>query len=138
MAKPNIDNYDDLMEEKERLKARIKSNKASIRQSFEGIKDELNPLNAIRQSTHGVFQTSTTNPLIKFGIKRATEFLIGKVLLKRAGWLPKLIVPFLVREIATRTIGMKADKKISSTLRSAADKIREVDIPDLSKERTAK
>ncbi len=135
MAKPQIDNYEDLMEEKERLKARLKASKASIRQSFEDIKEEVNPFSNIRKTAQGALSTSTTNPLVKFGIKRASEFLIGKVLLKRAGWLPKLIVPFLVREVATRLIGSNADKKIATVLRSTASKLREAEIPDLSDEK---
>lgn len=136
MAKPQIDNYEDLMEEKERLKARLKARKAGIKQSFEVIKEEVNPFSNIRKTAQGALSTSTTNPLVKFGIKRASEFLIGKVLLKRAGWLPRLVVPFLVREVATRLIGTKADKKIATTLRSTAHKLRETEIPDLSGERT--
>lgn len=135
MAKPQIDNYEDLMEEKERLKARLKTKKASIKQSFAEIKGEINPFSNIKKTAQGAFSTSTTNPLVKFGIKRASEFLIGKVLLKKAGWLPRLIVPFLVREIATRVIGSKADKKIVTALKSTASKIRETDIPDLSGEK---
>ncbi|MCH5720842.1 hypothetical protein [Niabella hibiscisoli] len=111
MAKPEINNFEDLMEEKARLKERLKASKASIKESFEGIKEEVNPFSNIKKTAQGALSTSTTNPLVKFGIKRASEFLIGKVLLKKAGWLPKLIVPFLVREVATRLIGSKADKK---------------------------
>lgn len=132
MAKPQINNYNDLMEEQERLKARIQLAKANISASFGEIKDEINPFSNMRKTAQSALSTSTTNPLVKFGIKRASEFLIGKVILKRAGWLPRLIVPFLVREIATRVIGNKADKKIVSALRHSADKIRETDIPDLS------
>jgi cell division septum initiation protein DivIVA len=137
MAKPQIDNYEDLMEEKERLKARLRSRKTRIKQSFEEIKDEINPFTNIRKTAQEAFSTSTTNPLVKFGIKRASELLIGKVLLKKAGWLPRLVVPFLVREVATRLIGSKADKKIATALKSAASKIRETDIPDLSGKKTA-
>jgi len=136
MAKPQIDNYEDLMEEKERLKARLRSRKTRIKQSFEEIKDEINPFTNIRKTAQEAFSTSTTNPLVKFGIKRASELLIGKVLLKKAGWLPRLVVPFLVREVATRLIGSKADKKIATALKSAASKIRETDIPDLSGKKT--
>ncbi|MGE9312566.1 hypothetical protein ACLOAU_13035 [Niabella sp. CJ426] len=132
MAKPQIDNYEDLMAEKERLKARLKASKASIKQSLGDIKEEINPFSNIKKTAQEAFSTSTTNPLVKFGIKRASEFLIGKVLLKKAGWLPKLVIPFLVREVTTRLIGSKADKKIATTLRSTAEKLREVEIPDLS------
>lgn len=131
MAKPKIDNYEDLMEEKERLKELLKESKANIKYSFTLIKDELNPLTGIRENALGALKPNTTNPLVKFGIKRASEFLIGKVLLKRAGWLPRLIVPFLVREITTRIVGSKADKKIAGALHTAAGKIREAEVPDL-------
>ncbi len=137
MAKPQINNFEDLMEEKERLKKRLKARKASIKESFEDIKEEINPFSNMRKTAQGAFSASTTNPLVKFGIKRASEFLIGKVLLKKAGWLPKLIVPFLVREVATRLIGSRADKKIATTLRNTASKLREAEIPDLSGEKPA-
>ena len=134
MTKTEINNYEDLMAEKKRLQDRLKASKAGIGHSFEAIKEEVNPFSGIQKSAGSVFQSCTTNPLVKFGIRRASEFLIGKVLLKRAGWLPRLVVPFIVREVSTRVVGTKADKKIAHALRSAADKIRDVKVPDLSGE----
>lgn len=132
MAKPIIDNYKDLMEEKKRLKAQLNLSKANIKNSFQALKNEVNPLANFKRSAYGDLLSDSANPLIKFGIKRSSEFLIGKVLLKRAGWLPRLIIPFIVREVATRLIGSKVDKKIASTLHNAADKIRDADIPNIS------
>jgi len=125
MAKPMINNIGDLMEEKKRLKARLQSDKASIRRSFEELKDEVNPFSGLKKTAHDALSAGTANPLIKFGVKRASEFLIGKVLLKRAGWLPRLVVPFLVREATTRLIGSKADKKIAGALHSLATRLRD-------------
>ncbi len=135
MTKPRINNYEDLLEEKERLKEQLKESKANVKYAFDLIKEELNPVSAIKETALQAFKPDTTNPLVKFGIKRGTEFLIGKVLLRRAGWLPKLIVPFVVREVSTRLVGSKADKKIAKALHSAAAKIREVEVPDLGAER---
>ncbi|MGC4233226.1 MAG: hypothetical protein QM594_09635 [Niabella sp.] len=137
MTKPEINNYEDLMAEKKRLKARLRASKAGISYSFEAIKQEVNPFSGIKKNAGGIFQSGTTNPLVKFGIRRASEFLIRKILLKRAGWLPRLIVPFLVREAAVRIIGAKTDKKIAHALRDTAGKIRKAEIPDLSGEKSS-
>ena len=137
MTRTEINNYQDLMAEKKRLKARLRAGKAGVSYSFEAIKQEVNPFSGIKKNVGGIFQSGTTNPLVKFGIKRASEFLIGKVLLKRAGWLPRLVVPFIVREVSTRVVGTKMDKKIAHALRSAADKIRDVKVPDLSGEKSS-
>lgn len=138
MAKPNINNYEDLRNEKERLKENLKLSRARISQSFGLLKEELNPFSNIGKVTKNALQANTSNPLIKFGIKRASEFLIGKVLLKRAGWLPRLIVPFAVREVTTRLVGRKAEKKIATTLRNTAAAIRKVEVPDLSQAHISK
>jgi len=129
MTKPKINNYDDLMEEKERLKERLKESKANIKYNIALIKEELNPLSAIKDTAMGAFKKDTSNPLVQFGIKRGTEFLLGKVLLKRAGWLPKLVVPFVVRELTTRFVAHKADKKIAQALHQAAQWIRKKEAP---------
>ncbi|GAB3432512.1 hypothetical protein [Niabella aquatica] len=137
MTKSEINNYDDLMAEKKRLKERLKTSKAVISYSFEAIKQEINPFSGVKKKAGSMFQSGTTNPLVKFGIRRASEFLIGKVLLKRAGWLPRLVIPFIVREVTVRTMGVKTDKKIAQALRSTASKIRAAKMPDLSGEKNA-
>lgn len=134
MAKPEINNFEDLMAEKKRLKVALKANKANINESFKDLKEELNPFSQVRKTAQSALKANTANPIVRFGIKRATDFLVGKVLLKRAGWLPRLIIPFAVRDISSRLIGHKADKKIAATLHNAADKIRNVQVPELGDE----
>jgi len=129
MGKPDINNYEELLQEKERLKVRLQMSKAKIGASFNALKDELNPYAAIGGIARNTLKGNTTNPLVKFGIKRSVEFFIGKVLLKRAGWLPRLVVPFVVREATTRMVGRKIDKKLAALLRKAAASIRETEIP---------
>lgn len=138
MAKPIINNYEDLMEEKARLKANLKRNKTRINESFEALKEELNPFTNVGKVAKSALQGNTNSPLVKFGIKRASEFLIGKVLLKRAGWLPKLVVPFIVREVTSKLVGHKMDKKIASTLRSAASAVRKTEIPKFQPKKKSK
>ena len=133
MDRPIITNYQDLIKEKIRLKTSLKASKTNLKQSFEELKGELNPLNAIGKATRNALHPNSANPLVQFGMKNASEFIFGKLLLKRAGWLPKLIVPFLVKEVATRVIGTKTDKKMASLLKSFAEMIRKTTIPKGSK-----
>lgn len=132
MAKPVINNYEDLMLEKQRLKSSLRKKKAKVNETFEALKEEVNPFSAIQKTAGAALQTNASNPLIKMGINKATDLLVGKVFLKNAGWLPKMLVPLLVKEITSRVVGHKPDKRIVAMLRKTAASIRSSNFPDLS------
>ncbi len=133
MAKSTIKNYQDLMGEKERLINQLKTSKSNIRQSYGTLKEELNPFSVIKRTVKGAFPSHEASHLMQFSIKKSSDFLIKKILLKRAGWLHRLIIPFLVKEVTTQIVAKKADFKIAHMLRVAADKIRKTKALDCSR-----
>ncbi len=67
------------------------------------IKEELNPA---RQAV-GVLNDVLTSPkkgLLTLGIGLGVDVVLRRTILARAGWLPKLVVPFLVRNAATNMV----------------------------------
>lgn len=135
MAKPIINNYDDLMLEKQRLKSNLRTSKRRINASFNALKDEVNPFSKIKQTAQTALRGDVASPIVQFGIKRATDLVFGKILLRRSGWLTRLLVPIAVRQVTKMLVGNKADKKIAKTLHTAADKVRDADLPELGEEK---
>ncbi len=101
--KTNIQNLDDVRAERARLKNQIESARTNLRQEFGVIKKELNPVN----QTLGVISDALTTPrkgLLSMGVGIGVDTILKKVVLARAGWLPRLVVPFLVKNVATNYI----------------------------------
>ncbi|GAB3021692.1 hypothetical protein GCM10027051_28800 [Niabella terrae] len=124
MTKPVIRNYEDLMAEKQRLKQNSKESRQQISASFNALKDELNPFDGIRHTVKEAFSGDKTNPVVKLGIRKATDLVFNKFLLKNAPWPLRLLLPLAVKEVAGRLIGDKPDKKTAALLHRLAAKIR--------------
>lgn len=136
--KPQINSYEDLLDEKKRLKNNIRMRKAGIGSSFSNIKDELNPLKAVSGTAKRIFNADHNSPLIGLGVAKASDFLLNKFLLRRAGWLTRLVLPFVVKKVSTYLIANKASDKIAGALHESAAFVRETDaelniIPDQTK-----
>lgn len=125
MTKPVITTHAELMQEKARLKARLKQRKTQLRQSVETIKETLNPISHIARTTKEIWNAEASNPLIAMGVTKLTDVLIRKGILRKAGWLSRLIAPVLVQKIATYLISEKAGDQIGRLLHGAARKLRE-------------
>ncbi|WP_157558130.1 hypothetical protein [Niabella aurantiaca] len=125
MTKPVITTHKELMQEKARLKARLKQRKTDLRQSVEAIKDTLNPISHIAKTTKDIWNADASNPLIALGVTKLTDVVIRKGILRKAGWLSRLIAPVLVQKVATYLISEKAGDQIGRLLHRAAHKLRE-------------
>jgi hypothetical protein len=108
-----IRTYNDLLTEKERLKALLQAQKAVIRQDVEEIKAELQPVkNAI--SVVGKFTTrDKSNPLLTSATESIIDLLVKRMLLSRTGWLTKLVVPFLMKNVSSHLVNANQGKIFS-------------------------
>lgn len=112
MTKP-IRTYEDLMEEKEKLKQLLAAQKELVRQDFNEIKEELAPVRSAI-STVGKFATrDNRNFLLTTATDTAIELLIRRVVLAKAGWFTKLFVPFLMKNFSSHVIADNKDKILS-------------------------
>lgn len=101
--KNNIRTIDDLRAERAKLHNQIQLSKISMRNEMTAIKEELNPA---RQAV-GVLNDVLTSPqkgLLTLGIGLGVDIVLRRTILARAGWLTKLVVPFLVRNAATNIL----------------------------------
>lgn len=113
--KTNIQNLDDIRAERARLKNRIEITRTSLRQEFGAIKKELRPVNQVL----GVVSDVLTTPrkgLLSMGVGFGVDTVLKRVVLARAGWLPRLVVPFLVKNVATNYISKHKTSVVEGVL----------------------
>jgi hypothetical protein len=113
--KTNIQNIDDVRAERARLKNQIESSRTHLRQEFGAIKKELNPVN----QALGVVSDVLTTPrkgLLSMGVGFGVDTVLKRVVLARAGWLPRLVVPFLVKNVATNYISKHKTSVVEGVL----------------------
>lgn len=113
--KTNIQNLEDVRAERTRLKNQIETSKTNLRHEFGAIKKELNPIN----QALGVVTDVLTTPrkgLLSMGVGFGVDTVLKRVVLARAGWLPRLVVPFLVKNVATNYISKNKTSVVEGML----------------------
>lgn len=111
-----IKNYDDLVAHRMHLEANLRGQKAYFKAKVEKVKERIEPIQRVISFFHGernknnskaVLQTGSS--LLKIGSSAGIDFLLQKKLAK-AGWLTKLVMPFVLRFAAAKTIA-KVEQK---------------------------
>ncbi|WP_276500105.1 hypothetical protein [Terrimonas pollutisoli] len=109
MTKP-IRTYEDLMEEKERLNQLLAAQKELVRQDFIEIKEELAPVRSAI-SMVGKFATKDNrNFLLTTAADTVIELVVRRMVLAKAGWFTKLVVPFFMKNFSSHVIADNKDK----------------------------
>lgn len=101
--KTKLESLDDVRAERARLKNQLALSQVKMRKDITAIKTEINPA---RQAV-GALRDLLTTPkkgLLSVGVGIGVDILLKRGLLARAGWLPRLVVPFVARNLATNLI----------------------------------
>jgi hypothetical protein len=112
----NINSIEDLQAEKIRLKGVIALSKANMQQDISAIKHEISPA----RQTIGVINNLLTSPkrgILNIGVGLGVDLILRRGLLARAGFLPRLIVPFLVRNASVNYIEKNSNSLTEKGLR---------------------
>jgi len=99
-----ITTYDELIEEKKRLENLLVLHKHEIHENWENVKLSLTPVgNTV--SFFGKFaQRNKTNPLLNMSLNLVGDFLLKGFFLKKAGWITRLVVPFVVKNYSSHVL----------------------------------
>lgn len=101
--KIEIQNIDDLRAERARLKNQMELSKVHMKQEVKAIKTELNPVHQA-VGLVGDLLTAPKKGLLNVGVGIGVNTLLTRGLLARAGWLPRLVIPFIAQNLATNLI----------------------------------
>lgn len=119
-----IRTYEDLEEEKLRLLSLLKTQESTIRTDIAGLKENLKPLGTAMDTINKMTTRDNRVPVLNLGLEMGIDLLIRKVLLARAGWFTKIIVPFVVKNYTSHILGEEKREFIIKKLKSFFNKMR--------------
>ena len=105
-----VDAYQDLMNEKQRLKLLLEERKIIIKEDIANLKETIKPATDAIGIISKLTSRDRTNPLINFGVDIGIDLIIKKLILGRAGWAAKLVVPFVLKNFSSNILS--ENKKI--------------------------
>ena len=109
-----INTYEDLLMEKERLKLQLQIQKQLIRQDINEIKEEFKPIRTAFSTINKLTSRDTGNWVLNATANKAIDLVFKKVILARAGWLTRFIVPFFLKNYSSHVIADHKNDIIST------------------------
>lgn len=116
--------YEDLEAEKLRLINVLKTHEANIRIDLAGVKEGLKPFNKAAEVVSKMATRDNTAPVLNFGLEMGIDLLVRKLLLARAGWFAKIVVPFLVKNYSSHIIGQEKREILMGKIKGFFRKVR--------------
>ncbi len=107
-----IETYNDLLKEKSLLEATLLMRREKIKRDISEIKEGLLPVSHAVDNVKKVFSRDRHNPLVNIGLNMASDLVLKKFLLARAGWFMKLVVPYLIKNYSSHLISQNSNKKL--------------------------
>ncbi|MGE5521021.1 MAG: hypothetical protein ACM3VS_13905 [Candidatus Dadabacteria bacterium] len=107
-----IKTYEDLTQEEQRLKGQLESYKLLIKDDITGLKEALNPIKRGIGVAKRLFTRDNNGPVLNFGLNFGLDMLLRKILLARAGWMVKFLIPYIVKNYASHIIAEEDRGKI--------------------------
>ena len=103
--KRKIRSYDDLEREEQLLEELLQAQKQLVQLDIEQLKAQLKPASMALQLFSKITTVDKRNPLLTQGANTAIDFILKKVVLARAGWITKMLVPLVVKNYSSHFIG---------------------------------
>lgn len=125
MTKLTINNYDDLLAEKQRLEAILAVQKDVLRKDVKEIKEQMQPAIGAVKFISKLTTKDTSNSLLNLGADTMINTLLNKFALGRAGFLTRIILPYITKNFSSHYIADNKDKwlhKFANWLRSKKTK----------------
>ncbi len=104
-----ISNYNELVAERMRIQQELALQKAQINEEISEIKDKLKPISGILSFFNTTKKQSLKSTAMQVGANIGIDVLLRNTLLGRAGWLARLVLPFVAKKISSKVIEKTVD-----------------------------
>jgi hypothetical protein len=108
MNNPNISNYESFKAEKDRLHAVFNQQKELINLDLASLKEEIEPVAEILNVAKMLTRRDRSLGLLGKGMDVIIDLLVKKVIFRKAGWITRTLVAFVVKNVASQFTGHKA------------------------------
>jgi hypothetical protein len=99
-----IQTYQDLLEEKEKVERLMKAQKDLVRMDLQLLKGEMRPALRAVKTFGKMFTREKDKSIFGVGTERLVDFVFQRFVLNKAGWLAKLVVPVLVKNVSSHVV----------------------------------
>ena len=125
----SIRTFEDLEAEEKRLQALLYSHKENLDSSFAAVRHGLNPFVQAANTIRKLFSSDKSNPLMLAGVGLGVDVLLRRFLLAKAGWITKIVIPFVIKNYSTHFIKdykkNKLFQKIGSFFKQSKNEVKE-------------
>jgi hypothetical protein len=104
-----ISTYEQLVAERMRIEQELAIQKDHINDEISELKDKLKPITGLLSVFSGNKNPSLKSTAMQLGANIGIDVLLRNTLLGRAGWLARLVVPFLAKKISSKVIDKTVD-----------------------------
>ena len=123
MSRP-IRKYEDLLEEEQRLLQQIKLHEKLIREDIAGIKEDMKPVSDVLGVFNKMATRDHTGPIINFSLDFGIDLIVRRILLARAGWITKIVIPFIIKNYSSHIINEEKRSRLTKKIQDIFKKIR--------------
>ncbi|MFN2439291.1 MAG: hypothetical protein ABR503_08830 [Chitinophagaceae bacterium] len=124
MLEKKINSYEDLEKERHRLMQKLREHENLIKVDIAGVKEGLKPFGKALETVNKMATRDNTAPILNFGMEMGIDLFIRKFLLAKAGWLTKIVVPFIVKNYSSHFIGEEKREALMKKVKGFFQKIR--------------
>jgi hypothetical protein len=123
-----INTYEDLLQEEQRLTARLAILKVSMKEDLggvkEGFKEKLNPIKKVKEKARSFFTRADKNsPTLNFAINFVLDFIIRTFIPNRTSVWTKTVIPFVTKNYVSHLITEEQRATIAKFMNDAANKV---------------
>jgi len=101
-----INNLKELREERLRLRLEVKRLEQQILEDVELIKNDLKPGNLVSGFFKNMFHREN-NGIATAGVNIGIDILLRNLLLRKSGWMYRLLIPYLAKNVANNYMASK-------------------------------
>ena len=124
MSETKISSYEDLEKQRQRLMQKLREHENLIKVDIAGVKEGLKPFGKALETVNNLVTRDNTTPVLNFGMEMGVDIFIRKFLLAKAGWLTKIVIPYLVKNYSSHFIGEEKREALMKKVKGFFQRIR--------------
>ena len=112
----SIRTYDDLLAYQQQLKELLALQKQVIHYDIKELKDELSPLTNVVRVASKFFTRNKDHSALVNASGSLVDLVLKKVVLPRSGWITRMVVPFLAKNISSHLVADHKEGLLSKVI----------------------
>lgn len=102
-----INNLQELKAERIRLRMELATAEDNLKDDLNWFKEEMNPVKVLGNIVSNAFVSKNNGGLVNNGVRFTIDAVVKNLILSKAGWITKLVVPFVMKNISSNFIAEK-------------------------------